>query len=142
MGVELNELKFMFGKVLGETYRVQKHLGMPCSAGDATIYGLLNGIERAVDDVLLRREVITNQQYEDMCDVLDEIQLDREKLDAFQGFYGIESALKSRGIDRSTAISILRYMKARDVYVDVIAKMDTMHSPTEARRFELADYDK
>ncbi len=75
-------------------------------------------------------------------DVLEPIWADEEKLKNFRGFYDIERELEQRGVHRSDAIAILRYLKANHQFTDVIEKMDSSHSPSECRRFELTEWDR
>ena len=71
---------YAFGKILGEMYRIQNKLNMPCPASDAHIYGLLNGFEEAIE-YEFKENIITSSEVNDVCDVLDEIWKDKAKMD-------------------------------------------------------------
>ena len=131
---------YAFGKILGEMYRIQNKLNMPCPASDAHIYGLLNGFEEAIE-YEFKENIITSSEVNDVCDVLDEIWKDKAKMDAFTGFYEIENKLKAKGIDRFRAIPILKYIYAQNRFEELIDKMDTNNSPMECRTFKLGEFD-
>ena len=42
-------MKAFLGKLLGEVYRIQRHLEMPNAPDEATVYGLLNGMEVEIE---------------------------------------------------------------------------------------------
>ena len=132
------ETKIVFGKLLGEIYRTQEMLREGSShAGQAHIYGLLSGIESAIDEQIERVGFVDNEKVNAVVEVLAPIWEDEEKLKAFSGYYDIERALTERNVSRSQAIVILKYLKASDRFNDVIDKMDSTHSPTECRKFEI-----
>ena len=136
------ETKILLGKVLGEIYRIQKRIqSLPCPADDGQVYGLVNGFETAIDHELEVTGFISDEQVNTVADVLDPIFVDPRKLEEFGGFYDIESELKSRGIDRGTAATILTYFNIKGKFTSVIAKMDSSDSPTECRTFEPSDFD-
>ena len=59
---------------------------------------------------------------------------DPEKLAQFKGFYDIENELTQRGVDRGTALTVLKKFKFAGAYPDVIAKIEagrTGGSPVE-----------
>jgi len=125
-----------FGKILGETYRLQKRVDPNMvQVSDATIYGLLNGFEGVIESELAGEYTISENDISAMADVLDPYFNDPEK--EFNGFYDIEYNLQQRGIDRGKAIDILTYMKANGQYVEVIERMDTSGSPGECRSFNI-----
>ena len=49
--ISQNEDVRFLGKMLGEIYRIQRHLEMPNAPDTATVYGLLNGIEAEIDSL-------------------------------------------------------------------------------------------
>lgn len=137
------ETKILLGKILGEIYRIEKRLPeMACPATQGQIYGLLNGFENSIDDELEMTGFVPKEHVEIVGQVLDEIWLDKEKLNSFKGFYDIERKLSSMGVDRGQANKILRYFSADDRFVEIIEKMDTSDSPSESRRFNLSEFDK
>ena len=137
---EIDTNALLLGKLLAEVYRVQRKLEIP-TADDATIYGLRNGFETVVAEELERIGFVSKAQVKHVMDVLDPIWQDPTKLAAFKGFYDIESELESGGVDRSTAIAVLTYLNAHGQFTDVIAKMDTNHSPGECRKFVLSKWE-
>lgn len=137
------DTKRLFGRLLGEVFRIQRAMpDMACAASDAQIYGLLNGFEDSIDEILESTGDISSEKVKAVMDVIEPIWADQEKLKNFRGFYDIEEELRQHGVDRSDAIAILRYLKANHQFTDVIEKMDSSHSPTECRRFELTEWDR
>jgi hypothetical protein len=130
----------MLARVLGEAYRLQL-LVKPnsCPVSDATIYGLLEGIEPVIDEAF-DTEPITMEHINAVASVLDPIFHDADRLERFRGFYDIERDLELVGIDRSLAIKVLRYFHADGRYKSLIAKMDSTGSPVECRTFELDEW--
>jgi hypothetical protein len=132
------ELKVIFGKILGEVYRIQLHMKPNiCRVGEATVYGLLNGIESAIDDEIdLDPEFLVTRQESDLMDrVLAEADQDPK----FAGFYDIEPKLA--GIDRGKAIRLLTYINASGCFTEVIAKMNSQDSPAECKKLDLDSED-
>ncbi|KAB2952947.1 hypothetical protein F9B85_06675 [Heliorestis acidaminivorans] len=136
----MNVNKFMLAKVIGEILRLQNKLGI-CGYSEKTIYGLLNGIEPAIDE-FFSVEAITQGQVKAVIDVLNPYHLDKEKLSKFKGFYDIEHDLENQGIDRWQAIKILTYLYNNRQFQEVIDKMDSSYSPTECRTFHIDDFEK
>jgi len=131
-----NETKKLVGTMFGHIFRLQKAVGVP-TFDDATIFGLLNGIEPAIDKVIGDNQYITTDMVDAAARVLQPYFDDDAKLAGLKGFYDIERALQSEGIDRIAAIYIFRYFQASGSYQSVLAKMDTSDSPGECRTFEL-----
>ncbi len=136
-----NENKIFFGKILGEIYRMQQSSKDMSCPSDAHIYALLNGFEDAINQELMYVGKISSTEVKSVMDVLDPIWKDQEKLNNFKGYYDIEHELEAKGVDRSAAIRILKYLKANGQFTEVIARMDTTYSPTECRTFELTNWD-
>ncbi|MDR3480341.1 MAG: hypothetical protein P4L91_06460 [Burkholderiaceae bacterium] len=137
---EIDTNAVLLGKLLAEVYRVQRNLGV-ATMDDATIYALRNGFETAIDDELERIGFVSKAQVKHVMDVLDPIWQDPTQLAAFKGFYDIERELEDGGVDRPTAITVLTYLNAKGQFTEVIAKMDTSHSPSECRTFELGKWE-
>jgi len=140
------ELKRAFGFLLGQIYRMQKRIidndTNICPVGDATIYGLLNGIEPVIDENLLTNMEVSEDDITAVADVLQPYFDDPEKLAEFTGYYQIEPKLEQRGISRLKAILILTYFQSDGSYTNVIGKMDSANSPSECRTFPIRDYQK
>ena len=133
----------LLARILGQVYRLQDRVdGMTSGVGPAHIYGLLAGIDAAIDRELADVEGVSNAKLDAMADVLEPILQEPEKLEAFKGYYDIEPELEARGITRTEAMQILRYMWADHKFTTVIAKMDSSHSPAECRTFDLGDFEK
>jgi len=130
------ETKTMLGKLLGEIFRIQKRTGVQ-TYSDGTIYGLLNGIEPAIDEVIAEVGFVPAALVDRAAKILQPIFDDPAKLAAFKGFYDIEHDLQDAGIDRGTAIRIFQYFHGSGMYLDVLAKMDSTGSPIECRKFDL-----
>lgn len=137
------DTKRLLGTLFGEIFRIQKAIpNLTCAASDAQIYGLRNGFESAVDEILERTGDISAKKVKAVMDVLESIWSDRERLNSFRGFYDIERELQQHGVDRGDAITILTYLKANRQFTEVIEKMDSSHSPIECRSFELTESDR
>lgn len=133
--------KFLFGKILGEIYRIQKRNGYsPVSEG--RIYGLLNGVEIAIDNEISSLEPVTNEEIDAAADILDKYWKDPADLDKVTGYYDLEDDFDAAGLNRGKMIRILTYFNSNNQYTDLISKFDSSNSPTECRTFELYDYDK
>lgn len=133
----------LLGRILGEIYRIQNAIeGMTSGGAPARIYGLLNGIDDAIDKELECIEGISNAKLEAAADVLEPILQDAVKLDEFSGFYDIEEELKARGITRSEAMQILKYWWADHRFTALIEKMNSRNSPVECKTFELDEFEK
>jgi|GEM_PF-492387 len=136
-----NNIKIFFGKILGEILRIQKYSkNMEHSVNDATIYGLLNGIEPIIDQVLESVGFISTDKFNTVVDILDSY-WNKNNLDTFKGYYTIQDELKKYGITRGEAITIIKYLYANDQFTSLIEKMDSSHSPTECRNFKLNKWD-
>ncbi|MEN8131689.1 MAG: hypothetical protein ABFS45_16175 [Pseudomonadota bacterium] len=136
------EQKLFLGKMLGEIYRMERaNDNVACHVRSAHIYALLNGFEHAIDRELEMIGYVSKEKLKAVMDVLDPIWADRERLEKFKGFYDIERKLSAKGVDRGDAIAILTYLKANGQFTEIIDKMDSSHSPTECRTFELSDWD-
>ena len=137
------EIKLLFGKILGEIYRLQMHTeGMKSGGSPGRIYGLLNGLETEIEAELAAIPFIPKEKYYAVADVLEEYYRDDEKMKKFTGYYTIEGELSRRGVSRSEAMVILTEMKANRRFVELIAKMDSSHSPGECRTFEIDEFNK
>jgi hypothetical protein len=134
--------KVAFGKILGEIYRLQRAQGVSLPVDQGRVYGLLNGIERAIDEELESVGFISNAQVTHAQTVLDVHFYDSAKLDAFEGFYDVEAELEAGGVSRDDAIPILRYFLASRRYVELIEKMDSKNSPIECKNFSLDEWSK
>lgn len=132
----------LLGKLLGEVYRIQKHLkGLDCGASDAQIYGLLNGLERSVRYELDAAGFLPESALQAVEDVLNEYFVDSKKLAELTGYYDVEGQLTRRGVDRSMAIRAMKYLKAERRFEPVIDKFNSQNSPAECKTFDLRDWD-
>ena len=137
------ETKLLLGRILGEIYRLQNSTEtVRCPYGPGHVYALLNGFENAVDEELERLGRVSASTVQKVIDVLDPIWSDKEKLDAFKGFYDIEPELIRKGVDRGQAMKVLTYFLANGQFIEIIRKMDTSNSPSECRTFELSEWDQ
>ena len=145
-GIEMSEhdsTKRLPGRILGEIYRIQNATeGMEPVAGPGRIYGLLNGFDEAIDEELEYAKGISNDKLGAVTDVLNPIFDDPERLNQFQGFYDVEKELQARGVSRTEAMKILKYLWNNESFTELIDKMDSSRSPAECRTFELRTYEK
>lgn len=128
------ETKFFLGKLLGETYRIQKHLNMN-TASDSRIYGLVQGIESEIDAEMGELSPISDKDVSAMDAILNDWW--GNKRDEFTGYYSIEPEIKAAGIDRATANRIISLFLSQEKFVEIIVKMDSQNSPIESKHFEI-----
>ena len=132
------DLKLLFGKILGELYRIQyKSSPSICNVTEATIYGLLRGFETVIDDEIEKIGFISPQQLEYAENILNEYFENEDKLNNLKGFYDIEQKLKDGNVNRAEAITIFKYLKANEQFTGVIEKMNSQSSPHECKKFEI-----
>jgi hypothetical protein len=142
------ETKMFLARILGETYRTQKRIDPKmCERDDAEIYGLINGIETAIDEEFGINDLdevghwIDRSKVAALAKTLREVEDDPAKLAAFKGYYDIEHEITGSGISRGEAMLVLKYFYAEGAYTEVIDKMDSSHSPSECRKFKLRSGD-
>lgn len=137
------ETKLVFGKILGEIYRIQNKMdNASYLVGSETIYGLLNGFEETLDQEIGNLSFISSEEVAYVSSVLNEYHINEQRLSTFNGYYNIEHKLLSRGIDRIKAKRIVTMFKIEGRFQNVIDKMDTSGSPGECRTFEIPEYEK
>lgn len=124
--------KILLGKILGELYENQ---GEDCAVCEGTIYGLKNGFEFVLDEIINDYK-ITNEDYKNFVDILSPIFYDEKKLAQFKGYYDIENEMNNVGIDRVKAILLFTYFKKKGGFAELISKLDSGASPTELRTFD------
>ncbi len=126
------ECKILLGKILGEIYELQ---GNNCEELQGTIYGLKNGFEFVLDDVINKDYKITTEEYKRFLKIIDEIALNQDKLRDFKGYYDIEEKLTAIGICRDKAIYLFTYLSKNRQYPTIIKKLNSHHSPSELTTF-------
>ena len=132
------ELRVLFGKILGEIYRFQRASDVVvCPASQGRIYALLNGFEGAVERELEVVGTISDTQVKAVTDILLVVWQDKNRLNHFKGYYDLEADLQRRNISREQAIKIFTYLKANHQFVDLIERMNSSHSPSECKNFDL-----
>ena len=133
------ETKIVFGKLLGEIYRTQEIVKKGSSGmSEDVVYGLLSGIEAAIDFQLELIGFVENGKLDAVTEIIAPIWEDKKKLEEFGGYYDIEHELARRGVSRLDAIRIFTYLKANHQFTDLIDKMDSSRSPSECRQFEIS----
>lgn len=137
---EIAEMKQLLARALGEIYRLQQRLDISVPVSDGVVYGLLNGVERAVQEVL-NDDPLTKQDSDAAEQFLQQIYNDEKKLAALQGFYDIERELEAMGIDRGKAIALLTYLHNNNQFGEITEKMNSSHSPIEVKSFELTEFE-
>lgn len=116
-----------------------------CRCSDSRIYGLINGIEEAINEEVFRspfsetQRIITKDELKFVYDVLDEYK--GENLNSFKGYYTIERKLEEYGIDREKAIKIFTYLKLDSRYYELIEKMNSIDSPVELKDLDSFEYE-
>lgn len=133
--------KILFGKILGEIYRIQNRNGY-CPVSEGRIYGLLNGIEWAIDEEISNISPVSKEDLKQAADILNRYWKDPADLEKVTGYYDLEDDFDAVGLDRGKMIKILTYFNSNRQFTDIIAKFDSSNSPTECRTFYLDDWDK
>jgi hypothetical protein len=126
-----SELKLVLGKMLGEVYRVQRAQGI-CQVPDSKIFGLLNGVEEALDSEFENLSVISNSQISVVCDHLDPYFKGEKPIEEMPSFLNFRMELEQHGISHSKLIDILKYLHASGSYTEEIDRLGN---------FKLSDYD-
>lgn len=129
------ELKYMFGRLLGEVYKIQNIVSGSEYNPKSTIYGLINGLEVVIDEELEKAEFVSSDFYKTLSTALNEINEDPKRRNEFKGYYDIENTLGWQHEQRGKASVVLTYMKSTGRFVELINKMDSADSPDEMRDF-------
>ena len=131
------QMKLLFGKVLGEIYRLQKEIDAKVPVKDSQIYGLIHGIEEAIDEEMTKT-LLTTAQSEFLTDIMQSLDQGERKI---TGYYAIEQELKANGIDRSTAILFFTYLRGQGRFGEEAWKQfNTGQSPSECRNFDFSKH--
>ena len=80
--------KLLFGKLLGEMYRIQNKLGIGY-VGEATIYGLVNGFDDVIDEEIESIGHVTHDEIRAVVEVLNPYHLDTKKFEELDGYYDV-----------------------------------------------------
>lgn len=138
------ETKVIFGKILGEIYRLQKFFSFrnaTHSVSNTRIYGLLNGIEREINLEIQEVGFISEEKVLAVETILIEYLKDKNKLENFKGYQDLEEQFKQKNIEKSTAITILKYLYTQSRFSPLIEQLDSTNSPIEFQNIELDEYD-
>lgn len=123
--------KYFYGKLLGEIYRIQNKLGLQ-TASEGRIFGLLNGVEEAIDEELNGLQRIEKHKVDTVCDYFDPYYKGEKQLDEMPSLLEFRLELERHGVNESDLITIFKYLKANDRYTLEI---------DELGNYELNDYD-
>ena len=124
--------QLFLGQILGQVFRVQKRLGMAVPVSDQEIYGLVSRIENVSHELLEQTTTVSLADLAAVREVLDSYYPTEEKAEKFKGFYDIERVLgKGRRVE---ILKALRYLNAGGEYEELMAKIDSEHSPSECRK--------
>ncbi len=139
-----DEVKVLFGRILGEILRMQRLNGSQTyREPDYKIYGLINGIESVIDEYI--NPLVTNEQERILVETLNSY-VDRP--DDFEGYYTIENELRDRGFGdgldaRVAARDLFTKFKARGMFLNLIKKMDSdERTPDELRNIKDIDLER
>ncbi|MCQ8213768.1 hypothetical protein NON08_14800 [Cetobacterium somerae] len=124
-------IKLLLGKILGEIYEMQ---GFNCVVSPGTVYGLQNGFEFILDEVIGDYK-ITTEDYKNFVSILNPIYNNKENLSKFNGYYDIEEEMNKVGIDREKAILLFNYFNRNNCYEELIKKLNSPNSPNELKTF-------
>lgn len=125
------DIKILLGKILGEIYEMQ---GVNCIVSPGTVYGLQNGFEFILDEVIGNYK-ITTEDYKNFVSILNPIYNNKENLSKFNGYYDIEEEMNKVGIDRGKAILLFNYFNRTNCYEELIKKLNSPNSPNELKTF-------
>lgn len=117
-----NELKLVLGKMLGETYRIQKEQGI-VQVDDGRIFGLLNGFEEAIESEFDELEFISKQQIDIVADYFDPYWKEEKSIDEMPSFLQVRMDLEKKDITHARLINIFKYLKATDRFNTEIDKL-------------------
>lgn len=122
--------RILLGKILGEIYRMQMEddHGI-CKASEGTIYGLIHGVELAIDEEIERIGFLSTNKLEHVIDVLEKY----DDISGFAGFRQIEKELRDGGVDKTDAKRAFMYLKINDQFADIIDKMGENMAPNEMK---------
>lgn len=128
--------KYFYGKLLGEIYRIQNKLGLQ-TASEGRIFGLLNGVEEAIDEELNGLQRIEKHKVDTVCDYFDPYYKGEKQLDEMPSLLEFRLELEPHGVNESDLITIFKYLKANDRYTLEIDELgnyeisrDIMHLDT------------
>jgi len=132
--------KLLFGRLLGEIYRLQRRQDESMvPAGPGEIYGLIQGFDWVVDQVLETFGTVTEKDLKAVADLFDHLEENPMKLKKLTGFYDIEEQLSARGINREKAMALFTYFRAGDKFAAVLDALDRGNSPGELQRLKPHD---
>jgi hypothetical protein len=136
-----NEMKAALGKIMGEVLRTQRRVAPDaCNYESGTIYGLLNGVESTIDDVLFPEKFfVSNDEFNVAIRILDSYFVDVPRRNAVKGYNDLAPELERAGLSRGKMSVIITHLKAQRRFVELIEKFDTGNSPDEMRRFDIRD---
>lgn len=133
-----DDLKRFLGQILGELYRLQRQVEPKmCPVAPSTSFAMVQGIDFAVDEHFELYPGIGRDQYEHTIMVLSNVDPTQ-----FKGFYDIEEDLAKGGVRRGEAMVLFRYLECKGMFLNLLQKMDSQHSPGELRTFKLEDDQK
>ncbi len=138
--------KMFLARVLGEIYRMQRRVDPSMTgAADCMIYGLINGIETAIDNHFADHGEpwawCSAEQVSAMTAILEELDDDPVRKEAFKGYYDIEQRVQATGLSKGNVIAILTYLKLNGQFTELIKRLDSDHSPSGCRKFEPGQWD-
>jgi hypothetical protein len=116
------ERKLFEAKLLGEIYRIQKHLGI-YNGTDGRIYGLLNGVQEDIEAEIENLKFISNEEVNLVCDELDPYYKGEKDLSEMPNYKELEMKLERKGLHRDKLISILEYLYLNERYTVEIEKL-------------------
>jgi len=104
-----SQLKLFLGRILGETYRTQEHLHLAVPVSKQSIYGLINGVEGAIDEVMAEDSLISVQQQVALKEVLTCHFGESGMFAAFSDYEEIREKVEKIGLSHAKAIILLTY---------------------------------
>lgn len=124
--------KFALGKILGEIYKIQRHLNIPVPLHDYEVYGLLKGMEDVVDMRIQNIEYISQDKIDRVVSVLNK-HFQNPGQTNLSGYFAIKDELEEGGFEiaQGEAVSIMQYIKAQHSFEDIIDGLHLNLEPIE-----------
>lgn len=116
------ELQVALGKILGETYKIQKEQGI-CNVTDGLIFGLLNGFQDALDSQFANADYFSVDEVEKVADVLSPYWSQEKDIEDMPSFLAFRMSLEREGISHGRLLTILKYLRANDRFSTEIDKL-------------------
>lgn len=115
--------------LIGEVYHLKHKIDPDAEdVNPAVVFALRHNIEGAIDQLLERRPHLSAGKVRAVDNALYEY---HQRHDSLRGYYDIEPVIEPAGVSRADAAVILESFAADGRYGQLIAMLDSDHSPVE-----------